>query len=664
MRNIKKALALCLTLPVFLTGCGTDVTTADESPALAESVTVPARPQDDFYRYVNEEELEGAEFEYGAYRYSPLNGKEAEDEVKGIIRDIAAGSGYEPATEEYVIKTAYDLYRAYDFDNAPIPEDLNRLFHEIDNASNVDELLAIDAKLQMEYGVDNFFNIGIGTNCFRGGEQILNFYQFINVLDVDFEDLEDSYRPLNTLKKYGSDLMQAMGHDKEYSDNAGISFGYLAMDIYNHTDIEIMNSENPYSHFKVYSYEEVSALMPDVDLMKYLKAWGIDEKYCDKFGLTDAGQLEVFSEIFKEENLDALKAWEMAALASKYRRFIANGYDNLKKYAIVDYYSEEERAVNEIYAGYTAMTDPIYVEKYYTKEMDDELIRMCDDIREGYRVLITNADWLSPETREGLLKKLDNIVYVTGADSERNKPDILRTFGGRDYYEFYRSYTRNTMIEKRKLLDELMDREEVTMPFQTMNASYDPSLNNINITVAIMHAPYFDMDEDYYSNLGGLGMIIGHEIGHAFDSAGILFDDTGKYDPSWIPEEDYNTLVSRNEQAVKYFEDNFTVFGVYHVDGELTLGENYADLSSLECLTVIAKEKQDREKLFEGFAKGWAEKRVDAALLEQLENDCHSPALIRVNATLSTLDAFYETYDVTEGDGMYIPPEDRISRWY
>ena len=208
------------------------------------------------------------------------------------------------------------------------------------------------------------------------------------------------------------------------------------------------------------------------------------------------------------------------------------------------------------------------------------------------------------------------------------------------------------------------DRQAVSMPMQMFNACYDPSLNNITITVAIMSEPFFSLDQDYYTNLGGLGAVIAHEMGHAFDSNCIVFDKNGVYDPSWIGSEDMNALLERNETAKAYFENNFTLFGVYHVDGEQTLGENYADLGGMECVTSLARTQADREKLFANYARIWCEKRADSALIDQIEYDAHSPSVIRVNAILSSLDAFYETYDVKEGDGMYIAPEDRISRWY
>ena len=220
------------------------------------------------------------------------------------------------------------------------------------------------------------------------------------------------------------------------------------------------------------------------------------------------------------------------------------------------------------------------------------------------------------------------------------------------------------MQERIASLGDPVDRKKAGMRMQTLNACYSPSENNITITVAITNEPYFSAGADYYTNLGGLGSVIGHEMGHAFDSNCIVFDKNGVYNPAWIADVDMKKLLERNEKAASYFEDNFTVFGVYHVDGERTLGENYADLGGMECVTSLAGSEDDLKKIFENYATCWCCKKVDVAIIDQLAYDEHSPEVIRVNAILSTLDCFYDVYDVKEGDGMYIAPENRISRWY
>jgi len=199
---------------------------------------------------------------------------------------------------------------------------------------------------------------------------------------------------------------------------------------------------------------------------------------------------------------------------------------------------------------------------------------------------------------------------------------------------------------------------------QMINACYNPSTNNITITAAISSGTCFDLNWDYYTNLGNLGATIAHEMGHAFDSNCIVFDPYGVYNPSWIAAEDVEKLTERNAQAIDYFENNFTVFGVYHVNGKKTLGENYADLGGMECLVLLTSNAEQRRRMFESYAASWCEKSVASSILTQLEYDEHSPAVIRVNAILASIDEFYDTYDVTPEDGMYIAPENRISRWH
>ena len=288
---------------------------------------------------------------------------------------------------------------------------------------------------------------------------------------------------------------------------------------------------------------------------------------------------------------------------------------------------------------------------------------MCDEIREGYRKLISNANWLSEPTRKGLLKKLDNIVYVTGTNSKRQDKSKYANLGG-NYYDMLVGFIRIQTADEINSLKESKDRKAISMAMQTMNACYSPVHNNITITVAITNAPFFDAKADHYTNLGGLGSVIAHEMGHAFDSNCIVYDQDGAYNPKWIAEEDVKALKERNKKAVSYFEDNFVVFGVHHVDGEQTLGENYADLGGMECVTSLAKNKDDLKKIFENYALIWGRKKLDVKVVDQIAHDVHSPEILRVNAILSTLQCFYDLYDVKEGDGMYIAPEKRISRWY
>jgi putative endopeptidase len=155
---------------------------------------------------------------------------------------------------------------------------------------------------------------------------------------------------------------------------------------------------------------------------------------------------------------------------------------------------------------------------------------------------------------------------------------------------------------------------------------------------------------------------VAHEIGHAFDSNCIKYDPDGKLNPDWINETDRKILEERADALSKYYSD-YTIMEVFHVDGELTNGENYADLSSLECVTNILDDPEDLKKLFKSYAEIWCTLAVDSDAVELLSEDEHSPGKVRVNAVLASNKKFNEVYDVKEGDGMYVAPEERVSRW-
>ena len=376
----------------------------------------------------------------------------------------------------------------------------------------------------------------------------------------------------------------------------------------------------------------------------------------------DEGQFRYLGKVLTDERLSEVRNYELYRLIGKYGAFITPSYDDLKDQ--INYKDLDTQAKDAILNDMTDIVDPLYVENCYDEETDEYIRSMCDDIKEGYRDLITNADWLTKETRDGLLTKLDNIVYVTGTDLKRCDPNEYKDLCGKDYYEMIRNYLVKKNGEDVDKLKEKPDNTVPGMPMAMLNACYDPNKNNITISTAILIAPFLDMNADYYTNLGGIGMVIAHEMGHAFDSNCIKFDPSGRFDPSWISEKDVAALEERNLKAISYFENNFTVFEVYHVDGEQTLGENYADLGGMECVVSLTKTKEDREKLFTNYAVIWSVKKTSDHLWDQIETDEHSPEILRTNSILSTIDEFYETYDIQEGDGMYIAPEDRISRWH
>ena len=663
MKRIIATVLLCSLTAGLAAGCTEEIPVIPSETS--ETATAgPVRPQDDYYRYINGEKLANARFEYGdSIAADAFNDKMITEQVEGIISDIASGSGYSKGSEEDVIKTAYDAFLDYDFANEPIPEDLVKMIDDIQNCNTVDELMKIDAVLSRHYGLSGLLHLSVSYDFFNAGEKILLFSQLTSVMDVSFEEMRDDNFAADDVAENASIIMQTLDHDKDSSDECGVKIANLAIELYGSTNMDIIDTDWDYIYMEILSKDEIDNILTNVDLSEYVKTVGFDGEHCDRFCVIDKGQLIRLNEVLSDKNIEALKVWEINDLYGRYMRFIAPHHKLLAYYVTDSYDTPEKQAVNEISHTFYLETDPVYVERYYTKETDDALVSMCDDIRNGYRDLISNASWLTENTRKGLLAKLENIVYITGMDRKRHDDTKFKDLSG-NYFEILMQYQKIIMKDSIDSLATPVNRKEIAMPMQMFNACYDPTANTITITVAITNAPFFDADADYYTNLGGLGSVIAHEMGHAFDSNCIVFDENGVYDPDWIAPEDMESLTERNKRAVTYFENNFTVFGVYHVDGEQTLGENYADLGGMECVTSLAKTNEDLEKIFANYAAVWCRKRVDSTIIDLLAYDEHSPEIIRTNAILSTLDCFYDVYDVKEGDGMYIAPENRISRWY
>jgi predicted metalloendopeptidase len=293
--------------------------------------------------------------------------------------------------------------------------------------------------------------------------------------------------------------------------------------------------------------------------------------------------------------------------------------------------------------------------------MDEQIHRMYDDIIDGYRQLIREADWLTEETREGLLRKLESMYFVAGGGTPHEIDEEDAKLIGEDAFCTFVNIAKWNIQKEREEIGQKIDKTESVMSSQVVNSAYSPS-NTFTITVAIMHTPYFDVNAAYASNLGGLGMVMAHEIGHAFDSNCIAYDENGAYRPDWICEEDQAKLSQRLTQMEDYYS-GYTIMGIYHVNGAKTSGENYADKGAMECLMKIVQSPDERKQLFENYAYIWCELVEDSFVIKQLQEDEHSPSETRVNAVLSSTDEFYEVYDVTPEDGMYVAPDDRVSRW-
>ena len=669
MRKIQRVISLFTALALtagLLCGCASGESSEASVPAPEkhEAADLSAiRAQDDFYGYINAQRLADTLPAYGEMMWGTYNEVEDQtvEEVFGLIAEIASSDeNYEAGSPEYLIRSVYDQAMAFD-DNAAVYSEVLCLCDRINGVRSIGELAALWKELYRSYGANTPFQPVVRQDYFKAGQYSLIIDQNKGFCGSAFEDISDSDDDCVSMKKYITDMLMSTGCGKDTAESKAADAVRLSLDIAHATDFSAGKVSNPFAAFDFVSEEDMNGIFSNLDTSVIKLFFGLEENPYGGWYVKDRGQLEKINELMTDENLESWKTILISELVTANIDFLSSEADSLSAYGSGE---EKEYAVCMKIASklfYNELSG-LYAERYYTPEMDKAIREMCEQLRESYRELIGNADWLTEEGRAALLAKLENMQFilpdaaVTPADPD--SAEVIKN----SYPETIRAIREDSYDDSIKNIGAEFDMTRPGMANFEVNACYNPN-NTVTITAAIMHAPFFDPKADTGTNLGGLGDVIGHEMGHGFDTTCMDCNEKGEYAPDWLCDADRQAFARRAKNMQKYFS-TFTVLDIYHVDGEKTSGENYADLGSMECIVNILKDDREQlKKYFENLACINAETRVDSYAIEALETDEHSPGKVRVNALLSCCDEFYEIYDVKEGDGMFRSAEERVSRW-
>jgi putative endopeptidase len=314
----------------------------------------------------------------------------------------------------------------------------------------------------------------------------------------------------------------------------------------------------------------------------------------------------------------------------------------------------------------------LYVERYYPPEAKARMDEMIRNITAVMRDRLSKLDWMTEPTRKKALAKFDRFFAKIGYPAKwRDYSSVAIRPGA--YLANVRAATEFEVKRRLALLGKAVDKTEWRMSPPTVNAYFDPTANNINFPAGILQPPFFDFSLDDAVNYGGIGAVIGHEITHGFDDQGRHFDAEGNLADWWTPE-DAERFQARAKKVVEQFNGYEPLPGV-KVNGELTLGENIADLGgaslALEALerSLAGKEKKlidgftPEQRFFLSWAQVWRTNIRENALRQQVAVDPHSPGNFRAIGPLVNLQPFYDAFGIKEGDPMWRKPEDRAKIW-
>lgn len=315
----------------------------------------------------------------------------------------------------------------------------------------------------------------------------------------------------------------------------------------------------------------------------------------------------------------------------------------------------------------------LYVERHFPPAHKQAMDALVADLIEAYRQSISTLNWMSPATRKKALAKLSAFTPKIGY------PTRWRDYSGLSVRsdDLLGNVRAAHVFETDYELDKLggpIDREEWLMTPQTVNAYYNPTMNEIVFPAAILQPPFFDAEADDATNFGAIGAVIGHEIGHGFDDQGSRYDGDGRLH-DWWTEADRAEFETRTNALIAQYErlSPTQLDGSHRVNGALTVGENIGDVGGLGIAVKayrIAQEHRGRSVtdgdlrgLFMAWARAWRTKARDEELIRLLSIDPHSPDEIRCNAVVRNLDEFASSFDVQPGDGLWLAPEDRVTIW-
>ncbi|MDI1355728.1 MAG: M13 family metallopeptidase [bacterium] len=331
-----------------------------------------------------------------------------------------------------------------------------------------------------------------------------------------------------------------------------------------------------------------------------------------------------------------------------------------------------KKMVNRVDRGLGELLGQLYVKKYFTDTAKMRMDELVSNLQKAFEVRINNLDWMSNDTKGRAVAKLHTFLKKIGYPSKwKNFDDV--TINRTNFFANAKSAQMHAHKEMMDKYGKPVDRTEWGMSPPTVNAYYNPSNNEIVFPAGILQFPFFDAGADDAINYGAIGMVIGHEMTHGFDDQGSQYDEKGNME-NWWSKEDGEKFKSKTGGVVKQY-NAYTLLDDKHVNGELTLGENLADIGGLaiafDAFKMATKGKDTAtidgftpdQRFFLGFAQVWRIKNTEATLRTRITTDPHSPEMFRINGPLSNFGPFYEAFKVKEGDKMYIKPEERAKIW-
>lgn len=645
----------------------------------ASELSIGIRPQDDFYHHVHRKWMDAnpvpkTEARWGSFQKLRFD---VEKQLKAIVEELDAKRSLPEKSPERQMRDFYrsgmDLKRRNELGLAPLSSRLAKI-ERMRNAEDLEKMLAELHRI----GVGAIWGAGVDQDMKDSDAYALYLGQDgLGMPDREYylKDDAESRRVRDAYQVHVEKLFRLMGRDAQ----AARASRDVVLRIETALAKASMSKEDMRDPDKIYhkhSLAQLRKLAPAVDWAQYLKR--IDGAKAPYYLVMQPEFFRVAAGMLTSTPLEDWKTYLAYHLVNDYAGSLSEAF---AKQAFAFYGTVLtgtkamkplwRRVLSSVNGSLGEALGRLYVERHFPPEAKRKMDLLVDDLFTAYEARLRSLDWMSPATKKKALRKLSTFNRKIGY------PKRWKSYGYAVRADDYAGnlLRANEYEHKRhmKRLGKPMDRDEWLMFPQTVNAYYQPTMNDIAFPAAILQPPFFSATYDDALNYGAIGAVIGHEITHGFDDEGSKFDAKGNL-KSWWTKEDRARFEAKAKKVEKQF-NQYTVADGVKVNGKLTLGENIADLGGLSIaydayqLQLARTGRKDidgltpEERFFIGFSLFERENARPEFTKTQVLTDPHSPAVFRINGPVSNFDAFYEAYEVKKGDGLYRTPKDREMVW-
>jgi putative endopeptidase len=644
-----------------------------------EYIDPSVRAQDDFFTYLNGKWIKNTEIPADKSSWGSF--AKLRDDTQPILRAIIEKSAASKPANATDAQRIGDFYASFmdepkleKLGLTPLKGELAKIAAMKDKS----ELPAVLAHLG-QIGVTVPFDFGIHQDAKDSTKYVADIGQGgLGMPDRDYYLKADDKKLADARAKYQVHVekMLALAGEKDAAAKAK-AIVVFETDIAKVQWTKVENRDPVKTYNKV-MLADLAKTAPGFNWQAWLDAAGIAPKTTYVI-VSQPSYLKAFTGVADQTSLDTWKAYLQLHLIEGYASYLSKAFvdERFSFYGttlsgVTEMEPRWKRGVNAVERTEGEALGKLYVEQNFPAERKARMEALVGNLLAAYKDSINKLDWMSPATKKEAQAKLAKFTPKIGYPNKWK--DYSALVISRD--DLVGNVMRSRVVESNRELNKLgrpIDRDEWGMTPQTVNAYYNPEMNEIVFPASILQPPFFDANADDAANYGGIGAVIGHEISHGFDDQGAQYDGDGNL-RDWWTASDHKNFAAKTKMLVNQY-NGYSPLPGYNVNGELTLGENIADNSGLaiayKAYKISLKGKPapvingltGDQRFYMGWGQVWRVKMREAQQVVQVKTDPHSPGQFRANGTLMNQPAFYSAFGVKPGDKMYLAPSDRVIIW-